>query len=150
MEKEKWADVPDFPGYQVSNHGRLMRTTGGQGARAGKVLKPAANNKGYAVVTLRRDGKTVSKHVHEIVGRVWVKGYKPGLTVNHKNRNRMLNHPRNLEFMASEDNSGHGRVGRKKMRQIVSLAQRKVPPGRIARLTGLRPGVVQAVLRELS
>lgn len=137
---EEWRQIPDFPEYAVSNHGRVARN-------GGDVLSSAPNAKGYHVVSLRREGSTVSQYVHNLVARVFL-GLRDGMTVNHKDRNRANNHISNLEELASEDNSGHGRVSPKTIQAIMLMRRRGDHPERIAALLKIRLGVVLAVIRE--
>lgn len=144
---EQWKPVPDFPDYEVSNMGNCRRCTAGQGTKQG-LIKPAPNKGGYAVVSLRRDGKTYSHYMHDLVGRTFVKGWKPGLTVNHRDRNRLRNSVDNLEFISHADNSGHGRLAPKTIYAIKQLAARGFNALKIAKALGVRPGVVQTVLNN--
>lgn len=149
---ESWKDVSDFPGYEVSNHGRVRRSPNAEpasGSTPGAILKPGSNAKNYQIVTLRRDGKTVSQYVHDLVGRHFLKGYKPGITIQHKNRDRTNNRLENLEIMSRADNSGHGRLSLTTIAAIRKFRKDGVKPGRAAFLLGIRVGVVQAVYREI-
>ena len=51
--KEIWKDIEGFPGYQVSNQGRVKNK------KTGHVLKPQINNRsGYYQVSLSVGGKS--------------------------------------------------------------------------------------------
>lgn len=142
-----WHPVPDFPDYAISNRGEIRRATPGRSTAAGKMLKSAPNAKGYHLVTLRANGKTHTKFVHDLVARTFLK-VQPGFAINHINRDRNNNAVDNLEVIASQDNSGHGRLSNESIRQILKLAKAGALTLQIANRLQLRPGVVEAVIRE--
>lgn len=152
MSDEQFADVEGFEGiYQVSSAGYVRRhpNAQAQGGAAGQRLVSAPNSKGYGIVTLRRDGQTHTKYVHELVGKAFVRGWSPGMTVNHRDRNRLNNAIKNLEFIPGKDNSGHGRISREKVKMIRRLVRSGWTPSKIANYLGVRSGTVTAVMREL-
>ncbi|MHB8084294.1 MAG: NUMOD4 domain-containing protein [Dehalococcoidia bacterium] len=67
---EQWKDIPDFPGYQVSNHGRVRSYKNKNGRRLEStpqtILKPVII-KGYANVSLSIDGIQILKKIHRLV-----------------------------------------------------------------------------------
>jgi hypothetical protein len=75
---EEWKPVPDFPGYDVSNMGRV-RSNPRNILRNGKIirlrrerfLQPSLTSNGYQQVVLSRDGHQKSFRVHDLVLRVW-------------------------------------------------------------------------------
>lgn len=144
---EQFVDIPEAPGYKVGNGGTIVRAAGGQGTKAGPI-KPTANKGGYYTVSLRVKGKTVTRYVHDLVGRAFCKGYKKGCAVNHRDRNRANNGVQNLEFMDAKDNAGHGRLTKAGVAKIKLLAKKGRKPAQIAKLLNIRPGVVNAVLRN--
>lgn len=141
-DQEQFHECDGAPGYCVSNHGRVMNV------QSRKILRSAPNAKGYHVVTLRVNGRTVSRYVHDLVGRAFSPGFRKGLTVNHRDRRRDNNRVDNLEWIESQDNSGHGRISRDNIRKVVLLARKGVPPGKIAAAVGVRVGVVQLIMRD--
>lgn len=146
---EEWKPVQDHPGYEVSSAGKVRNVAGGQGARAGHILKPGVNGRGYSVVTLRKDGVTTSKYVHDLVADAFLGKRKKGFTVNHKDRNRQNNSLKNLERIKGSDNFGHGRVSKQNIRSIKKIhREKKWPAAKIAKALKLQPGVVAAVLRN--
>lgn len=60
LSEERWRSITDFPGYRVSDHGRVM------GSRRG-ILKPDTIKGGYHRVTLCVNGKTSRFQVHKLV-----------------------------------------------------------------------------------
>lgn len=56
------------------------------------------------MVKLSRDGISRYHNIHILVARVFVKGYSPGLEVNHKDMDRTNNASDNLEWMTHAEN----------------------------------------------
>lgn len=82
-DSEEWRAIEGAPDYEVSDHGRVRRTTRGRNTMAGRVLRPVQVGK-YLVVTLRRHGKRKGLLVHRLVAEAFV-GAPPtsGLHVAH-------------------------------------------------------------------
>lgn len=91
MAEEKWAGIREFPGYAVSNLGRVKNT------RTHTVLTPRDNSYGYSRVALRKDGKTHEVYVHKLVAQAFISGWKPGIRIRHQHDNND-NRVRNLRF----------------------------------------------------
>ncbi len=116
-EHEEWRPVPGFPGYEVSNHGRV-RTI-----KSGRIHTGSIGNGGYPMVGLRRDNKTVTRTVHVLVAAAFIGprpkawrsrtgGPQPAGVVNHKDHDPTNNRPENLEYTTYANNTWHGRVMR--------------------------------------
>ena len=112
---ELWKDVDWLEGYrgvlQVSNKARVRRTsyqyetTGRWGtphitSKPAKVLAASNESHGYDVIAVQIDGERKKFLVHRIVGRAFVPGYQPGLTINHINGIKTDNRPENLEWVS--------------------------------------------------
>jgi len=107
---EIWGDVIGYEGlYQVSDRGRVKRVAGGQGAQAGRVLKPQLNTvTGYLHVGLSQDGKVSRKYVHRLVLEAHVgSAPSPKHEGNHKSGDRANNRVENLEWVTRAENERH-------------------------------------------
>ena len=51
-------------------------------------------------MSLWKDGKEKDWLVARLVAMTWIDGYREGLTVNHKDRNRFNNNVDNLEWLS--------------------------------------------------
>lgn len=103
---EIWKPILKYPGYEVSNMGRVKSY---KVYSSGKILS-GKKSKGYLAIDFRIDGRTVQEFVHRIV----LSTFNPidnweNLTVNHKNGNRLDNRLENLEWMTLSENSYHAR-----------------------------------------
>lgn len=98
--EEVWKDIQGFEGrYQVSNMGRVLSLNYRRQNKS-KILKPSFDGKGYLDVML--DKKRYK--IHRLVAIHFVKGYKPGLVVNHLNEIRTDNRSANLQFCTRGEN----------------------------------------------
>jgi hypothetical protein len=58
---EKWEPIEEFPGYEVSDEGRVRNE------RTGRLLGIYDNGHGVLQVVMRRDGKNHARAVHRLV-----------------------------------------------------------------------------------
>jgi hypothetical protein len=74
-ERELWADLDDFPAYQVSTHGRVRRIapSKSRGAKPGTILKPG-HRRGYQTVMLYspEHPKGTNAWVHRLVALTFI------------------------------------------------------------------------------
>ena len=125
--KEYWREIPG-EAYAASNHGRIRRSVGGQGARAGLILRPGLDSHGYLQVCLQ--GRM--HLVHKLVWRAFRGEIPKGLEVNHKDSNRQNNWLRNLEVGSRKWNMTHaaanGRMRKTLTEEIVRYARANYRP----------------------
>lgn len=120
---EAWLPIPGYEGsYLVSDFGRVMSVErwviGGRGKRQNvpeKVLKPAIDSYGYAVVTLRcNTGSSRLLKVHRLVLLAF-RG-ESNLMGCHRDGDPTNNYLGNLRYGTALDNSGdralHGRTAK--------------------------------------
>ena len=86
--------------YLVCDKGYVLSKTG-------KPLKPSINHHGYQIVNLMINGKRKGIAIHTLVVRAFCNGYKEGLTVNHRDGNKLNNDANNLEWINIKDNVNH-------------------------------------------
>lgn len=107
MLKEIWKDVDGFPGYQISDQGRVrgFRDFHGNITNTYKILKPRINKDGYYELTLYTTGhKKITKRVHRLVAITFL-GNRDGLVINHINCDKLDNRLKNLEWVTAKENS---------------------------------------------
>jgi len=116
FDKEEWRNVPGFPGYKVSNHGRIasfMKIVGaefGVGAeweiaeKPQRQLKYYYNNRGYAEVNLRKEGETYHVRAAYIVMLAFVGPRPEGMEVCHNDSNKKNNRIDNLRYDTAQGN----------------------------------------------
>lgn len=114
---EIWKDIPDYPGYQVSNFGRIrthnkITYTSKHGVRHWKdrilKYKGTTYKTGYRV-DLWKNRKPKTFLVARLVAFTFYKKdiNNKDLTVNHIDGNRLNNNISNLELISLKDNIRH-------------------------------------------
>ena len=76
---EIWADMPDFPAYQVSTFGRARRKTGEEP----KILTPV-ERKGRLYFRLRKDGARREVTIARAVARAFLTEHLKGYEIRHR------------------------------------------------------------------
>jgi hypothetical protein len=114
--KEQWKTVADFEDYKVSNLGRIKRKTAKERTYAGRMLKSWKNSLGYLQVTLSKNNRRYTKHVHRLVALAFIPNPKKLPEVNHKGslsdcravRLEWRTHLGNLQYMAIHSSKQRG------------------------------------------
>lgn len=95
--------------YQVSNYGRIKSISYLFCNKKSRILKANKNKEnGYLKVTLCRDGKTLTKYIHRIVGENFIPNLNNYPTINHKDENKINNKVNNLEWCTVKYNINYG------------------------------------------
>ena len=97
---EVFVDIPDFPGYQVSNCGRVRNS------KTSKILKPYLT-RGYYRVSLYNDSGRKCKLIHRLVAEAFIPNLHHKPAVNHINGCKTDNNISNLEWVSASENMSH-------------------------------------------
>lgn len=110
---ETWKPVPDFPGYEVSNHGRVRsyhrRSPGGHNTawilsdRPQRIVR-GCNMHGYRSLVLCSNGHRQRFLVHRLVLSAFVCPCPEGLETCHNDGDRSNNHLSNLRYDTPSSN----------------------------------------------
>jgi hypothetical protein len=144
-----YRDIPGFPGYRVGDDGsvwscRLM------GCRAGigdvwRLMKPSKekHKHGHLHVLLRRDGKYVTRGVHQLVLAAFVGPCPPGMQGCHfPDRNPENNRLDNLRWGTPHDNASDAKF------HGTNLAGERSPQAKITVATVRRIRSLAGVLTQ--
>ena len=104
LEDEIWRPIPDYPEYEVSNQGRVLKHM-----RDYKImLKPWTSGQ-YLTVNLSRNNSIESWAIHRLVAIVFVPNPDPAhkIQVNHIDGNKLNNVAANLEWVTPSENMQH-------------------------------------------
>lgn len=102
---EQWREF--MPNYEVSDAGRIRRSTAGCKTHAGRVMRLQQMSIGYLSARPTFAGKNVVIYVHDAVALAFI-GPKPaGASVNHIDGNKTNNLPSNLEYVSHAENMRH-------------------------------------------
>lgn len=102
---EVWKDIKGYPGYQISNYGRIWSSK-----QHGRYMKPSPNNRGYLQINLiAKNGKRKKELVHRLVAIAFIDNPEGKPEVNHINHIRDDNRVENLEWVSKSENNALGR-----------------------------------------
>jgi hypothetical protein len=131
MESEEWRQVAAFPGYEVSNLGRVRRGI--------RIRKATLDSKGYPRVSFWVNGKSRQIPVHKIVAEAFLGPRPPDLVIRHLDGHNNNPASVNLKYGTSLENeadkAAHGTkaVGEKHgackltEAQVIEIRRRHVP-----------------------
>ena len=97
---ERWAKIPNYPNYEISDHGRVRNIN------TNSVLKHK-EARGYNKVALYNDGQRRDMSIHRLVAEVFVDNPYNKEEVNHIDGDKHNNHRTNLEWCSRSDNMKH-------------------------------------------
>ena len=100
-EEEIWKQHPIYSEYEVSTFGRVRRI------KNQYIMTGTPNGKGYLVVHLRAGidhPNGVYARIHKMVAETFYGLGKPGLEVDHLDRNRQNNYYKNLRWATHMEN----------------------------------------------
>lgn len=101
-ETEVWKDVQGYEGlYKVSSHGRIWNSKRNR-------MRTLANNKGYKMVALSKNGFKISHAVHRLVAIAFVENPENKREVNHIDEDKTNNFYLNLDWVTPKENSNWG------------------------------------------
>lgn len=104
MDVERWAPIPYYPHYEVSNYGRVRRD--GQ-----RIMKHGKNSMGFWHVWLCEEGSLQSHQVHRLVAFAFVRKRDPDMAwVTFKDGNRDNLRADNLQWNLKPGRRGIGRA----------------------------------------
>lgn len=119
MIREEWRDIPDFPGYQVSNTGKVrsfwkkIKKKGCWGGYYRELteewyeLSQSDDGNGYMKVCLQNDEKRRCVKVHRLVAEAFISHHPDEDTVDHIRsgpEGKLDNTVNNLRWISRRDN----------------------------------------------
>src|SRR5512139_1540463 len=104
--EEQWKSIPEYPGYEVSDHGRVRsyycRALGGFCQTPQRILRPGVN-RGYEYVKVA-SGKRKRIPVSHLVLVAFIGPRPPNAEACHADGNRANNRLENLRWGTHRDN----------------------------------------------
>ncbi len=109
MEQEIWKPINNFPGYEVSDKGRVrtFKKTGPQSdylKDTPKIMRPGTHLNGYYLLNLRQDKVTKGRSVHRLVADAFIPNPDNLPLVRHIDSNPTNNCVENLAWGTQKDN----------------------------------------------
>lgn len=162
---EVFRPIPDFPGYEISDHGtpRSYWIRCGGKKPLGTIprnMKPSLSGRGYLKIGLWKNGKVHQRNIHRLMLEIFVGPCPPGHEAAHENGipndNRIGNLKWKTKSSNNQDKRRHGthREGEKiptskltasQVRQICKLA-REVSRVSLARKFGVAVGTISRIV----
>lgn len=99
---EHWKEIEGFPGYEVSDQGRIRSFKSGKAK-----IKKQRLVRGYPAVDLYKNGERTTEKVHRLVAKAFLGKPDDFLEVNHKNGIKTDNWLENLEWVTRSENIRH-------------------------------------------
>lgn len=123
---ETWRPIPGWPGYDVSDAGRVRswrRSRRYPDAPLPRVLAQRRDPAGYARVNLRDLGRVEAALVHALVCAAFIGPRPAGLHVAHGNGDRRDNRLANLRYATARENAADAvRLGERGTRARLDAA----------------------------
>lgn len=128
--EEIWKRIADFPGYMVSNLGRVKslprETKGAVKYKTTEVfLKQATNNKGYKWVNLYDGKKKRTVYVHRLVAEAFIPNPEGKPNIDHINTNSLDNQAGNLRWCTQGENLKNPITEKRRMDAIRCVCKTK-------------------------
>ena len=103
--EEKQTTIEEFPNYQISTLGRVFNTI------TKKYKQISLGQRGYPVLSLRKDGKTYIRTIHILLGRAFIKNddAEHKTQINHIDGDKTNYSLDNLEQVTPKENILHAR-----------------------------------------
>jgi hypothetical protein len=136
---ETWLPVAGWPGYEVSDQGRVRsvdRTLPGGQFCGGKVLKATRDSKGYYRVTLRAGRRTATRRVHELVMLAHAGPRPAGMHILHAGDDQERNDTGSLRYGTQSENEREKNRGKNRRGRKEQEGRKQVPRGTSAESPG--------------
>lgn len=109
MSRIEWKPIKDFPDYEISSYGQIIRVVARGGVKVGSILKSRSHNSGYLRVGLSRADIKGQKMftIHYLVARAFIGERPKGYHINHIDGVKINNHYSNLQYITPSENTQH-------------------------------------------
>ena len=102
--KERWVDIPNFKGYQVSDWGSMRSF---KRSNVSSPMKPDITDRGYYRTTTCAFGQIKKHFIHKLVCELFNETVDGKTQINHIIPIKWYNYYRNLEFCTQGENNSH-------------------------------------------
>ena len=104
MQHEIYRPITGYRNYEVSNLGNVRNTD------TDRILKNCKNKLGYYYVGLYSDGKAITKAVHQLVAKEFLRNPKGYVIVDHIDNDKSNNTKNNLRYCTQRQNCQNQRL----------------------------------------
>ena len=106
---EEWKTIIDFPGYQISNQGRVRRTKASRRLGYQRILSQKLDRDGYFQVHFSHNNESFDRTVHRLIALAFIPRVPNKPTVDHINGDRADNRVENLRWASSLEQANNRR-----------------------------------------
>lgn len=125
-----WKEIPGFEGYyQIATNGEIKsiphivsKGTRFEHTSKEHPIKPYMDGDGYLQVKLCKKGKRSNHRVHRLVALTFIPNPYGLPEINHKDENKINNHPDNLEWCTKAYNTRYGTRTQRTSKRVVQLS----------------------------
>jgi len=103
VEMEEWREIEGYPGYMISNHGRVWS------CKLKRVLESPISKDGYYRIGLWRNQVCKKFFVHRLVANAFIPNPDNKPVINHLDGNKLNNLYTNLDWDTVAGNNRHSR-----------------------------------------
>jgi len=144
-----------YPSYYVTENGNIYSKMG-----CGRWMKRTLSQAGYLTIILYINKRPRTFFIHNLVAQVFI-GEKPaGLQTNHRDGNKLNNHPSNLEYVTQQENMKHARamgldtlhifrLTSKDAERALRLRQKGIYLSRVAQIFRVSEDTIQRAIHRL-
>ena len=100
---EEWLPITDYPGYEISNLGRVKSYS----KSTAQMLRQGVTPKGYTMVSLGNMSGRKSFKVHRLTGVMFIPNHNGYKELNHIDSDKTNNAASNLEWCSRSYNMRH-------------------------------------------
>lgn len=93
--------IPGFEGYLACEDGRIYSQ------KTNRFMVPCYDTKKYHLVSIRKNGKTITKKVHRLIASAFIPNPNNKPQINHINGIKTDNSVKNLEWVTQSENQLH-------------------------------------------
>ena len=101
LDFEMFLPIEGYENYFVSNFGNIKNS------KTNKIIKLQNHQKGYKLVSLKKNGKWKMFRVHRLVGLAFLENPDNKQMIDHIDENKSNNNVMNLRWATSKDNSAN-------------------------------------------
>lgn len=141
-----WVDIKGYEGiYQINENGDVKSLKKSNRRKCDRILKPDINSSGYKRVILSYKNKQKRYLVHRLVYETFISEIPEGLTINHKDLNKLNNNINNLEIMTSIENNQYKTTTKLDKSKVIEIRNSNLKTRELANLYGVNERTIQRV-----
>lgn len=101
MKETRWALIPDYENYIISDKAEVINIT------TGKIVSVSKHKQGYRVVRVWKNNTTRLMKIYRLLAILFIPNPENKIQVNHLDGNRMNESLGNLEWVTASENMKH-------------------------------------------